>query len=99
VGGLVEGRPLGAQAAAIGRVIRITTQSGNRTVIGFDQYTATNAAVATGRFDFSFHVFPSGRRSATPMPSRKIMDLHEKRGSPSLDFPLFGASTVAFVPI
>jgi hypothetical protein len=43
-------------------MIRIATQTGNRTAIGFDQYTATNAAVTTGGFDFSFHVFPSGWR-------------------------------------
>jgi hypothetical protein len=56
-------------------MIRIATQASNDAAIGFDQYAATNAAVTTGGFDFSFHVFPSGMASATAMPSRKIMDL------------------------
>jgi hypothetical protein len=96
---LVQGRALGAQATAIGRVFRIAPQSGNRSILGFDKNAATDTAVATGGLKFRSHVFPSGLASATAMPPRKIMDLHEKRGNSILEYPLFSASISARVPI
>jgi hypothetical protein len=80
-------------------MLGIATQSRNDTVLGFDEHATTNTAVATGRFNFSSHDFPSGMASATAMPSIQIMELQCKRGNPVSEFPLFGALTAAGVPI
>jgi hypothetical protein len=80
-------------------VIGVATQASDDATLSFDKHATANTTVATGRFNFSSHDFPSGMPSATGMPSIKIMDLHKKKGNPFVEFPLFGAYVAACVPI
>jgi hypothetical protein len=95
----MQGGAFGAQAPAVGGVLRVTAHALYLPIFGFDENAAADAAVATSRFDFSLHDFPSGMPSATGMPPRKIMDLERKRGNPIVEFPLFGALNAVAVPI
>jgi hypothetical protein len=56
-------------------MLRIAPHTGNVTSFGFNQNTAADTAIATGRFNFSFHSLPSASYTATPMPQRKNNDL------------------------
>ena len=46
--GQMQGRALGAQAAEIGRMIRVSAHTGNPRVIAFNEHAAANAAITTG---------------------------------------------------
>jgi hypothetical protein len=80
-------------------MLRVTANASNGPLLSFNQYAAADAAVATSRFDFVFHDFPSGLATATAMPPIKINHLEWKKGTPDLEMPFFGACTVALVPI
>ena len=66
---LSESRTLGAQAPAVGGVVRVTASVGDRSVLGFYDNAATDAAVTTGGFDLSVHEVPSGQ----PLSNRRAM--------------------------
>jgi len=91
--------PFGTKTASISGMCRVAADPGNYAVIGFDEHAATDTAITTSGFDFSFHDFPSGMTTATAMPPLKIMGLNKKQGKSKMNLPCFGASTAAVVPI
>jgi hypothetical protein len=57
---LIERRPFGAKPPTVSRVIRITANSGDLLILGFNENAATDAAITTSGFNCAFHVFPFG---------------------------------------
>jgi hypothetical protein len=79
-------------------MVGIAAHTGDPLAFGFDQHAATDAAVTTGGFDFSFHDFPSALPLATGMPPGKSSTWQRKREIPDWNFPFLVQARSA-VPI
>src|SRR5574343_699042 len=97
IGCQIQGCPLGAQATTVGRVIGVAPHTDTALAFRFDQTATTNAAVATSRLDFRFHVFSF--RSASEQQAchlEKSWTCNEKREIPIRNFPFLVQEKTGF---